>query len=74
MIAFRLGHSMNLCYHWFFNHKPIGKMLKLNLNHGDMYIMSEKAVGTDWSRSSTFTLRHAAGIEGSKYLKLKLER
>ena len=36
--------------------------------------MSEKAVGTDWSKSSKFTLRHAAGIEGSNYLKLKLER
>lgn len=73
VIAFRLGHSMNLCYHWFFNHKPMGKMLKLNLHHGDMYIMSEKAVGTDWSRSSIFTLRHCAGIDDSSYLKLKLK-
>lgn len=26
-----------------------------------MYVMSEKAVGTDWKRSSIYTLRHAAG-------------
>ncbi len=28
--------------------------------------LEEKAVGTDWRRSSIFTLRHAAGAE--KYL------
>jgi len=40
------------------------------LNDGDLYIMSEKAVGTDWMRNkSGYTLRHAAGAK--KYLKLK---
>ena len=36
-------------------------MIELNLNHGDIYIMSEKAVGYDWKMSSIYTLRHAAG-------------
>ena len=36
-----------------------------------MYIMSEKAVGTDWklTRNNRLTLRHAA--ETAKYLKEK---
>ena len=39
------------------------------LNHGDIYIMSEKAVGTDWKKNSILSVRHAAGCD--KYLKSK---
>lgn len=39
------------------------------LNNGDIYIMSEKAVGTDWKKKNTLTLRHAAGAP--KYLGFK---
>jgi hypothetical protein len=31
-----------------------------------MYVMSEKAVGTDWKSSKFFTLRHATGC--AKYV------
>jgi hypothetical protein len=43
--------------------------LELTLNDGDMYIMSEKAVGTDWKKRSIASLRHAAG--NKKYLQEK---
>jgi hypothetical protein len=33
------------------------------LNHGDLYVMSEKAVGQDWKRKVIPTLRHAAGAK-----------
>ena len=56
---------MPMHFQWFYRHKPIGKRVILSLNHGDIYIMSEKAVGTDWKYSSFPTLRHAAG--SSKY-------
>lgn len=72
VIAFRLGATMKLCYHWHYRFKPVGKILEIDLNDGDMYLMSEKAVGTDWGSSVIYTLRHAAGPEGSKYLKLKV--
>ena len=36
---------------------------------GDCYIMSEKSSGFDWKKRSLVTLRHGAGVEGSKYLK-----
>lgn len=60
---------MNLCYNWFCRSKAIGKKLEILLNHGDMYIMSEKAVGTDWMKKIIPTLRHAAGAD--KYTNIK---
>jgi hypothetical protein len=41
--------------------RMLGKRLELTLNHGDLYVMSEKAVGTDWMDKKKITLRHAAG-------------
>jgi hypothetical protein len=69
--AFRLGETMELHFQWFHRYYPVGETFKFTLNNGDMYLMSEKAVGTDWKRSGIYTLRHCAGKEGSKYLKLK---
>lgn len=63
VIALRLGVSMPLHYQWFHRFKPVGERAIIELQHGDMYMMSEKAVGTDWKRSSILTLRHAAGCE-----------
>ena len=64
--AIRIDDSNKLCYQWFFKHKPIGKRFDITLKHGDLYYMSEKAVGCDWKRSSIPTLRHAAGSD--KYI------
>ena len=33
----------------------------IELGHGDVYIMSEKAVGKDYRKSSKLQLRHWAG-------------
>ena len=41
----------------------------MGLKNGDMYIMIGGAAGTDWKKRLKVTFRHAAGIEGSKYLK-----
>jgi len=67
VIAFRVGASMPLHYQWYFESIEVGQRLELNLNHGDVYIMSEKATGFDWKRRKILTLRHAAGAK--KYLK-----
>ena len=53
---------------WFKNSKPYSSPHRVMLNTGDIYIMSEKAVGSDWRNSSMYTLRHAAGC--NKYLSL----
>ena len=74
VIGVRLGVTMPLAYQWFINSQPIGKFFKIDLNHGDIYIMSEKTVGTDWKNTSKLTLRHSAGCD--KYLDLskKMEK
>ena len=52
-----------LKFQWYRNHKPVGDTGYLTLNRGDIYLMSEKAVGTDWheTKDGLLTLRHAAG-------------
>jgi hypothetical protein len=54
---------MPLYYQWFLNSEPIGTKLKIDLDGGDLYMMSEKTVGKDWKTKSIYTLRHAAGCE-----------
>jgi hypothetical protein len=61
VIGLRFGSDMNLQYQWFQESKPIGERIEVILSEGDMYIMSEKAVGTDWKKRIIPTLRHAAG-------------
>jgi len=56
-------------WQWFKDSMPVGKPIDITLNCGDVYIMSEKAVGSDWKLSSLYTLRHSAGAE--KYRTLK---
>jgi len=48
-------------WQWFKASMPVGEPIDITLNDGDVYIMSEKAVGADWKLSSKYTLRHAAG-------------
>ena len=67
VIAVRMGDSMPLYYQWYQNSNPIGDRIKIDLHDGDMYIMSEKAVGTDWKKRLIPTLRHATGCD--KYTK-----
>lgn len=63
VIGVRLGATMLLTFWWYKNNKRVGSRINLNLNHGDIYIMSEKATGNDWKKRSIYTLRHAAGCE-----------
>lgn len=69
VIACRMGATLPIHYQWFKNSKPIGKRIILELNHGDLYAMSEKATGFDWKKKSIYTLRHATGCD--KFLQIK---
>jgi alkylated DNA repair dioxygenase AlkB len=69
VIALRLGAPMSLHYQWHYKSDQIGSKIDLMLNHGDIYIMSEKATGQDWGKKIIPTLRHSAGCE--KYLTFK---
>lgn len=61
VVALRIGASFPLHYQWYYKNSKVGDLFSVILNHGDMYLMSEKAVGNDWKKSSIYTLRHAAG-------------
>jgi hypothetical protein len=63
VIALRLGGSLPLYYQWYHRGQPLGPRIQIPMNGGDMYIMSEKAVGTDWKKKNTPTLRHATGAD-----------
>lgn len=69
VVGVRLGASMPLRYLWFQNSKPVGNYAEIILNHGDLYVMSEKATGFDWKKRKIMTLRHAAGCK--KYVEYK---
>ena len=67
VIALRLGGSMKMKWRWYHRSEIISDAFEFEFNGGDLYIMSEKAVGNDWKKKSKYTLRHAAGCE--KYIK-----
>jgi hypothetical protein len=69
VFAFRMGASMPLYFQWYQYTEPIGENIKIELDDGDMYMMSEDAVGHDWHRKLIPTIRHATGCD--KYTKLK---
>jgi hypothetical protein len=66
VIGVRVGASLDLHYQWYKNYEQVGDRCKITLNDGDVYFMSDKAVGYDWKRPSIYTLRHATGCK--KYI------
>lgn len=65
VVALRLcsGKCQPLHYQWFKNGKPIGNRAIVELKDRDLYVMSEKTVGSDWKKKLIPTLRHATGSE-----------
>ena len=61
VIACSLGAKRPIHWQWFLRSKSIGKRIMFSIQHGDMYIMSQKTTGFDWKKRSSPTLRHAAG-------------
>lgn len=62
VVGVRLGESgFPLVFRWHKGGGRIGEATRLDLAPGDVYAMSDVAVGWDWRRSTVPTLRHAAG-------------
>jgi hypothetical protein len=64
VLGYRAGTAtkmMPMMFQAFYRDEPVGPKTSIHLNRGDVYIMSSKAVGTDWRQSSKVTWRHAAG-------------
>ena len=67
----RIGESMPMKFGMFWNCKLRGKSFETVINGGDLYFMSEEAVGAEWKSRSKWIWRHCAGAP--KYLKMKGE-
>lgn len=64
VIGVRLGAALPMHWQWFHEGFPLpGKRHIVPLSGGDIYVMSEKAIGTDWKMKRIPTLRHATGCE-----------
>lgn len=61
VIGMRFGETLPLYYWWYLQSKRIGKRIEIPLDHGDIYIMSERASGFDWKKRKKHVLRHATG-------------
>jgi len=68
----RVGASMPMKYGMFHNSNMVGKSFQTVIKGGDLYFMSEEAVGAGWKYRSKYMWRHAAGAD--KYLKMKGEK
>jgi len=61
VIAMRFGEPLRLHYQAYQRFEPIGERITIDtLKEGDLYVMGEKSVGTDWKSSKIVTWRHAA--------------
>jgi len=65
VIGVNMGESRFLTFRSFFRHRFLGEEIRLQLNTGDMYFLSEEAVGVGWIRDSyrRVIFRHRAGSE-----------
>ena len=64
VLGYRAGEvtkEMPLMFQAFYDTCPVGPKTTIPLRRGDAYIMTSKAVGTDWESPSLLTWRHAAG-------------
>ena len=71
VVAIRIGNEIPFVYHWFYRSKPVGEYMEVMIRPGDLYIMSDKAVGYDWNKRIVYTLRHAAGCKKYTVIKKK---
>jgi hypothetical protein len=62
VVGLRIGEKFPIYYQWYQDSKPITEPHEIMLEGGDLYFMSDKAVGNDWKKKSILTLRHAAGF------------
>lgn len=62
-VRFGASEKIPLYFQWYQHSTPVGERIQLSLRDGDMYAMSEKAVGCDWLKKKIPTLRHAAGCD-----------
>jgi hypothetical protein len=72
-VGIRLGEPFPLVFGWFHKQSKkkterVGELLRIDLEHGDIYIMSEKATGRDCAKNG-LSVQHGAGRDKANYAK-----
>jgi hypothetical protein len=57
-IGIHLGSDISLNFQWKHKKEYVSHRFECLLENGDIYIMSQKAIGTDWREQNIPTLRH----------------
>lgn len=65
VIGIHIGEPKRITWRSFLHHRYFGKEISIQLNHGDVYFMSEHAVGAGWQRNSykEVIFRHRCGSD-----------
>jgi len=71
VICVNLGHSLKVDFHWFHQGNPEGKPFHASMDHGDIYILSTKAMGADWEKKGVYSVQHAMGAQKFRQLAKK---
>jgi len=61
VIGCNVGKSRYLSFRSFYRSRYYRDETRIKLNHGDIYFMSEHAVGVNWKKSGSVVYRHRAG-------------
>ena len=61
VIGCNVGNTRYLSFRSFHRSRYYRDETRIQLNHGDIYFMSEHAVGVNWKKSSQVVFRHRAG-------------
>jgi len=76
-LVVRLGANSSkhpLWFRWMLRFDPVSPPVPVHLDHGDVAIACQVAVGTDWKCSSIPTIRHATGFVKHESPPLERER
>ena len=63
VIGVRFGEEFPLWFQWYHKSQRVSQKLRIDLQDGDMYVMSDFARGANWKKPSEYSLRHSAGRE-----------
>jgi predicted NAD-dependent protein-ADP-ribosyltransferase YbiA (DUF1768 family) len=60
-IALHVGAPLQIKYQWYKEGERVGSVGSITIPQGTLYAMNSKALGNDWKKSSSYTLRHSFG-------------
>lgn len=67
VVNLHLGNSIPLHFKWFHNTTEVSDLVSIQLNHGDVYIMNEVALGSVKESKSKLYLKHGIGNDPKIY-------